>query len=209
MVVASFHDFLDTWAPLASWAVAVGTGALAVATWWLGTKARKEAQSVGDQADAVRTQVELERQQLEASQRPFVVPVTNDWEPMMDAPVKRQHSRVFGEDFEPWMMLSNAGAGPAYNTRGGLFWKGGIGGGWQLLPISIPAGRDLPAKLEVNRNYEVKWPKAVGYLLYSDLAGTEWQTHFRYRENKVGQLSVRSRRSARRVTLASRTTPKH
>jgi len=87
-------------------------------------------------------------------------------------------------------MLSNAGAGPALNTQGALFWHSGIGGGWQLLQTSVPAGRDLPARLEVHPGYEVRWEQAVGYLRYMDLAGTEWQTHFRYEQNAAGQFSV-------------------
>ena len=75
MILATFHHFIGTWAPLASWAVAFGTGLLGAATWRLGTKAQSET-------NAVSRQVELEQQQLEASQRPFVVPVTTGWRPM-------------------------------------------------------------------------------------------------------------------------------
>ena len=190
MIVASFHHFLATWAPLASWAVAVGTGALAFATWRLGTKAQDESKSVRKQADAVTKQVDLERQQLEASQRPFVQPVTNNWEPLMQFPVERVIPQAMGDPWEPWMMLSNAGAGPAYNVTGGLFWYGGIGDGWQLVPTVVPAGRDIPTRLQMYAGHEVKWPEAIGYLRYLDLAGTEWQTHFRYRQNTGGQFSI-------------------
>ena len=51
------------------------------------------------------------------------------------------------------------------------------------------AGREIPATLETHP-YEVKWPEAIGYLCYLDLAGTEWQTRFRYRQNTAGQYSV-------------------
>ena len=182
MLVARFHHFVTYW-DIPSWAVAFGTVFLGGATVWLGSQARNEASAVADEAT-------LSRQQLEASQRPFVLPVTNDWEPLMEIPVKRAHARGFGTEFEWWMMLSNAGAGPAYNVRGGLFWKGGIGGGWELLPISVPSGRDVPARLEVHSGHEVKWAEAVGYLRYSDLAGTEWQTHFRYQQNTASQFFV-------------------
>jgi hypothetical protein len=70
VVVASVHHFLTFW-NIPSWAVACGTVFLGGATVWLGTQARSESRAVGDQ-------VELERQQLEASQRPFVVPITKD-----------------------------------------------------------------------------------------------------------------------------------
>jgi hypothetical protein len=91
---------------------------------------------------------------------------------------------------EPWVMLSNAGAGPAINIRGGLYWHGGIGGGWQVVPTSIGAGEHIPTALETYPGQEVKWAEAEGYVSYSDLAGTEWQTRFRYRQNSAGQLSV-------------------
>lgn len=184
MILATFHHFVGTWAPLASWAVALGTGLLGFATWRLGTKAQSET-------NAVSKQVELEQQQLEASQRPFVLPVTTGWRPKGTfMPEPFNVTRPPGAEPEPWLMLSNAGAGPAYNVTGGLFWKGGIGGGWQLVPASVPAGRDIPANLETHVGYDVKWAEAIGYLRYLDLADTEWQTRFRYRQNASGQFSV-------------------
>jgi hypothetical protein len=183
VIVAGFHNFLGTWAPLASWAVAVGTGALGIATWRLGSKARDESKAVGDQ-------VELERAQLEASQRPVVLPITEGWAPWKFWPGERQFEPAMGDSPEPWMMLSNAGAGPAINIRGGLYWRGGIGGGWQVISSSIGAGEHVPTSLEAHAAYEVKWPEVVGYVRYLDLAETEWQTHFRYRQNAAGQYSV-------------------
>ena len=179
MIVASFHHFLGTWALLASWAVAVGTGALALATWWLGTKAQREAQAVTDQ-------VTIEQEQLEAAQRPFVLPITDGWNENMRMPAVGTRPPTGGRP-EPWLMLSNAGAGPAINIRGGLFWPGGIGGGWPVIPTSIGAGEHVPTKLETHAGYEVKWSEAVGYVRYTDLAETEWQTHFRYEQNTSGQ----------------------
>ena len=44
--------------------------------------------------------------------------------------------------------------------------------------------------LETHVGHDVKWGEAIGYLRYLDLAGTEWQTHFRYRQNASGQYSV-------------------
>jgi hypothetical protein len=184
MILATFHHFIGTWAPLASWAVALGTGLLGLATWRLGTKAQSET-------NAVSKQVELEQQQLEASQRPFVLPVTTGWRPKgAFMPEPFNVTRPPRAKPEPWMMLSNAGTGPAYNVTGGLFWEGGIGGGWQLVPASVPAGRDIPASLETHAGFDVKWAEAIGYLRYLDLAGTEWQTRFRYRQNTSGQFSV-------------------
>jgi hypothetical protein len=156
---------------------------LGLATWRLGTKAQREA-------EAVKDQVTIEQEQLAAAQRPFVLPITAGWGPWMAWPGERQVPRHMGEGVEPWMMLNNAGAGPAINIRGGLYWRGGIGGGWQVIPTSIGAGEHIPTNLEAHPGYEVKWPEAVGYLRYSDLAGTEWQTRFRYRQNTAGQYSA-------------------
>ena len=104
MIVASVHHFLSYWS-IPSWAVAVGTGTLAYATWRLGTRAQAEADSVREQSKAVGEQVKLERQQLEASQRPFVLPVTAGWLPGAWAPVERDHDPSVGDRAEPWMML--------------------------------------------------------------------------------------------------------
>jgi hypothetical protein len=91
------------------------------------------------------------------------------------------------------MMLSNAGSGPAYNVSGALYWPAGIGGGWQLVPASIPAGQRLPAVLTTHAGADVKWAEAQGYLRYTDLAGSEWLSHFRYRENPARQWWVEVR----------------
>lgn len=182
MIVASVHHFLTFW-NIPSWAVAVGTVFLGAATVWLGTQARSETKAVG-------MQVELEQQQLEAGQRPVVLPITEGWGPWMFWPGPRLGEPAMGESPEPWMMLSNAGAGPAINIRGGLYWHGGFGGGWQFIPSSIGAGEHVPTKLEVHVGYEVKWSEAVGFVRYLDLAETEWQTHFRYRQDTAGQYSV-------------------
>lgn len=71
-----------------------------------------------------------------------------------------------------------------------MFWTGGIGGGWQLIPTAIPAGVQLPVNLETHAGYDVKWDEAEGYLRYVDLAGNQWQTQFRYRQNPKGQWWV-------------------
>ncbi len=189
MIVASAQHFLAVW-QIPSWAVAVGTVFLGCATVWLGWQARNEAGAVATQAKLSGDQLELTRQQLEASQRPMVLPITEGWGPWMFWPGPRQFDPAMGESPEPWMMLSNAGAGPAINIRGGLYWRGGIGGGWQVVPTSIGAGEHIATALEKHVGQEVKWPEAEGYVSYSDLAGTEWQTRFRYRQNAAGQMSV-------------------
>jgi hypothetical protein len=86
-LATSFHHFVETWAPLAEWAVALGTLLLAGATAWLGWQAKNDAGAIRVQAAAVTRQVEIGQQQLEANQRPFVLPVTADWRPGSFPPV--------------------------------------------------------------------------------------------------------------------------
>jgi hypothetical protein len=105
-------------------------------------------------------------------------------------PGEREFPLSIGASPESWMMLSNSGGGPAINIRGGLYWHGGFGGGWQVIPTSIGPGEHVPTNLERHAGQEVKWSEAVGYLRYSDLAGTEWQTRLRYRMNTDGQYAV-------------------
>jgi hypothetical protein len=204
LLASGFHAWLGRWAPLAEWAVAFGTIILAGATYWLGRQARgegeqvrKQADAVGRQADAVaeqvkigRRQLDAARRQLEASQRPFVLPMTEGWYPERYFPTDPMHSRGFGAPADAWMALSNAGNGPAYNVRGAVFYPGGIGGGWQLVPTALAAGRELPVLLEEHPGYQPKWAEASGYLLYVDLARTEWQTHFRFHQKTTEQWWV-------------------
>jgi hypothetical protein len=201
VLAASFHHFLETWAPLAEWAVALGTLGLASATVWLGWQAKNDAGAIRAQAAAVTRQVEIGQQQLEANQRPFVLPITVDWGPGRFTPVEPEFPRTVGQAPEPWMKLSNAGSGPAYNVSGALYWPGGIGGGWQVVPASIPAGQQLAMGLTTHAGYEMKWAGAQGYLRYTDLAGSEWLTHFRYRQNPDGQWWVEVRAAGKTTDL--------
>jgi hypothetical protein len=162
------HDLGD-WAPAAEIAVAAGTILLAAATFRLARQAKREASKVGEQ-------VTLERQQLEASQRPFILPINTGWNPGAE---------------EPWIMLSNAGSGPGYNVQGALYWPHGIGGGAPIVPTAIPAGQTSGAALSgLWTGLSVPWGAVHGYLRYTDLATTEWQTHFRYHQDRFGHWSV-------------------
>jgi hypothetical protein len=150
---------LADWAPAAEIAVAVGTLLLALATFRLAGQAKTEAAKVTEQ-------VGLEREQLVAAQRPFAVPVIEGW--------------GLGEDV-PLVVLMNAGAGPAINVRGSLYWIGGAGGASQLLPAAALApGEDFRAVV-LGEGIDVNWAAARGFVRYHDLARVEWQTHFAYR----------------------------
>lgn len=190
VLASGLQKWLSNWAALAEWAVAIGTLALAISTWFLSRQAKREATAVRDQVALAQGQLDAELRQLEASQRPFVLPTTSGWRPENYSPVEPPFGRTMGSTMEPWMVLSNAGAGPAYNIRGAVFFPGGIGGGWRMIPTAIPAGQELPVLLEVHAGYEPDWANASGYLRYTDLAGTEWLTHFCFRRANTEQWSV-------------------
>src|SRR5436309_14316250 len=66
-IIASFHGWLDRWAPLADWVVAGGTLTLAIATFVLARRARQEGENV-------RADVELQREAMEQGSRAYVFP---------------------------------------------------------------------------------------------------------------------------------------
>jgi hypothetical protein len=164
----SFHGWVDKTAPLAEWGVAVGTFGLAVATVTLARRAHQEAQ-------AMTQQVALEREQLVAAQRPLVLPVMG------------------GDDLggttppEPHVELTNAGVGAAMNVRGFMWWSGDRSSSATLHPQVLAPGESAFARV-LGLGFAVNWGNAVGYLLYHDLTGTEWQTHFRFREDGYGNV---------------------
>jgi hypothetical protein len=55
-VTETFHDWLERWAPLAEWGVAIGTAALAIATYVLAKRAKEEAAAVRAEAEQVAAQ---------------------------------------------------------------------------------------------------------------------------------------------------------
>ena len=156
---------LSDWASAADIAVAVGTILLAAATFRLAGEAKKEAAKVAEQ-------VGLEREQLVAAQRPFVLPVIEGWGPG-----------------DPFVRLLNAGVGPAINVRGALYWKGGAGGASSLLPTALAAGQPFNAVV-VGEGISVNWVNARGFVRYTDLSEAEWQTHFAYRSLPDGSFYV-------------------
>jgi hypothetical protein len=161
--------FVDS-APLAEWLVALGTSGLAVATVLLAREARNEAVAVREEAEQVRRQVEVEAEQLVAAQRPLAIPVAGE-------------NNVDGM---PQVTLKNAGVGPAMNVRGSLWWDGGAS---SLHPQLLPPGDTVQARVTA-AGVAVDWSNAVGYLRYHDLGGAEWQTHFRFRTDGLGNVRV-------------------
>jgi hypothetical protein len=164
---AGTRGFLDRWL-IAEWLVAIGTLALAAATVGLIRRVAK--------------QVEVEAEQLVAARRPFVTPLMGD---DGDGYVQDLASITRAG---PHVLLLNAGAGPALNVRGALYWTETAGGGSSLHPLVLAAGLQDWAKVLGEEEVVVNWANAVGYLRYHDLSGTEWQTHFRFRQDGYGNV---------------------
>jgi hypothetical protein len=153
----------------ADWAVAAGTGALALATFWLAWQARKEAATV-------REQVTLQAEQLAASERPAVYPITpHDW------------STSLG-DGGRWLAFRNGGTGIARNVQGRIWWHV-EGGEARLLGQTLGAGDHARLWLDGQKGI-ARWFGAEGYVVYEDVRGVEWQSRFRY-EHSGGQVWAR------------------
>lgn len=89
----------------------------------------------------------------------------------------------------PHVLLQNCGVGPALNVRGSVYWQGSAGGASALHPLTLAPTMDKWAKV-LGEGVTVNWGTAVGYVRYHDLGGTEWQTHFRFREDGAGNVRV-------------------
>ena len=164
---AGTRGFIDRWS-VAEWLVAVGTLGLAAATFMLTTR--------------VTRQVKVEAAQLVASSRPFVAPLIGDNGEGYTQDLSRVDLRA-----GPDVLLQNSGTGPALNVRGALYWTETAGGASSLHPLVLKAGSEEWAKVTRGRR-SGHWAYAVGYLRYHDLSGTEWQTHFRFREDGYGNV---------------------
>jgi hypothetical protein len=65
----------------------------------------------------------------------------------------------------PHLVIKNAGAGPAMNVRGFLWWTGTAGGSAQLHPQMLATGDQAPARV-VAEDAAPNWENAVGFLRY-------------------------------------------
>jgi hypothetical protein len=160
---AIWWETLEPWLAghpeLAEWAVAAGTAILAVATFVLGIQASREGSQVA-------RQVELQRRQLAASERPVVYPITpHEW------------LETLG-DGGRWLAFRNGGTGIALNVRGRL-WSYGDKGGAELIAQTFGADDHARVWLAEERNLR-HWWGAEGYVIYEDIQGSEWQSRFRY-----------------------------
>lgn len=141
------------WSIVANVLVAIGTLGLAGATVVLAYQSHR---GIAVQEDA-----------LVAAQRPFVYPYSTEaW--LRDVAAHN-----------PVMLLKNGGSGPAFNVQGSLYWAGGAGGASAISQTALAAGDDAQVEI-LGEGIQVNFNAARGYLLYTDSAGIEWQTHFRY-----------------------------
>jgi hypothetical protein len=149
----------------ADWAVAAGTGALAIATGWLAWQARGEAA-------AVRQQVTLLAEQLAASERPAVYPITpHEW---------LAHLGEGGR----WLAFRNGGTGIARNVRGHIWWHTREGSYDDARLIGQTLGPSDHFRVWLGDNKRIgRWWGAEGYVVYQDVRGVEWQSRFRYQHS--------------------------
>jgi hypothetical protein len=140
--------------------VAIGTLLLALATFAL-------AAITFVMARHARSSVRIQESQLVAAQRPYVYPVINErWLP--DAVATN-----------PYVVLKNGGAGPAFNVKGAIYWTNGAGGASSLAQTALAAGEDESVRV-LGEGIRVDFNNARGYVRYTDSTGRGWQTHFRY-----------------------------
>ena len=184
MIASSLQSWLDDWAPLAEWGVALGTILLAGATFVLARHAKSEVEAVREESTAVAEQVDLQREQMQAALRPVVYPVTPaDW---------AMGGGVMANRREVLLPLANGGPGVALNV-GGRIWKPADGGPIyaRLFAGSIGPGMQQDARLEPT--WTTGWDGTDGYLSYWDILGIQWITDFSCTRGVGEQLSIEAK----------------
>jgi hypothetical protein len=175
-VIAQFHDWLERWAPAADWAVAIGTALLAVATYVLARKVRTDA-------NAVSRQVALEREHLERETLPLVYPLcTHDF--AWGTPGSR-----YDLNRGRLLPLENGGPGVALNVHGSVWLPAPSSGARRSIDVhggTIAAGAAFDARL--GEALSSGWAGVEGFVVYDDIAGGEWATHFRFGTGPTGQI---------------------
>lgn len=179
------HGWLVRWAPLAEWLVAIGTSGLAAATFVLARRARDEAAAVRNEATIVAEQVQLQREQSVAATRPAVYPVPLfDWTRGAGVYSVRSTNDV--------LPIKNGGPGLALNVHGACFAR-------DPDSLSRPISLELYAgTLAANESFDATtecavphgWATVEGFILYNDILGDEWVTHFKCGLGRGGRLIV-------------------
>jgi type II secretory pathway pseudopilin PulG len=177
-LIASFHGWLDRWAPLADWVVAAGTLTLAIATFVLARRARQEG-------DNVRADVELQREAMEQGSRAYIFP---------HAPWDWASGSGFWSTTSPQsrLPLKNGGPGLARNVHGKVYWDNdGQRSSFTFVTLfgsSIGPGDEIQARLSASAG--AGWAGAEGYVLFTDLANVEWITEFKFTLGDGNQLDA-------------------
>jgi hypothetical protein len=115
-------------------------------------------------------ELRIERERLEAAQRPWVIPVGGSgW------------SRGTDEYAGRWAEVIpavNAGPGAAVNIRGRLQLTG-LGGQFvDIVPTGLAAGEERDLALSWMAPLTDGWSDARGALVYEDVSGQAWRTDF-------------------------------
>jgi len=169
--------------------VALGTLALAFGTFFLALQARNEARAVKRESQQIAEQVTLQREQLDAGQRPYVIPVADpDWS------WKDGLGRYAQEQWKYLLPVKNAGLGPALNVQGSLDFGPPSGVKAPIIRTNLAPGDsdDLRLHVEAAWSQGVDWTHVAGWLDYEDAQGGRWRTEFRIeQENSARYVNVR------------------
>jgi hypothetical protein len=156
---------------LSEWIVAAAEICLASGTVYLATQARSEAREVGKEAEQVAEQVKLQREQMEASLRPIVLPVSPQGWSDGSAPY---HST--------WVLrlpVKNGGPGAAINLRAVIEWTGDGVSHVESVATSLAPGDAEDLRLAwADDEPRFDWSSAQGVLSYDDIASARWRTEF-------------------------------
>ncbi len=126
------------------------------------------------QSEAIREQVELQREMHEASTRPFLyASATPSWS-------KREGERQWEIAWNTYVPVTNSGLGPAMNIRGRLHVRGDQTSFIEFIPTSLPAGASAPLLLANELSTSpTELHGTSGSILYQDIRGTELQSTFK------------------------------
>lgn len=175
-VIVHEGGFAFGWSAL----VALGTLALALGTVFLALQARNEARAVKRESLQIGEQVTLQRQQLEAGQRPYVVPFADpDWS------WREGLGRYDQNKWRNLLPVKNAGLGPALNVQGSLDFGPPSGIKAPLIRTSLAPGdrEDLRLHVEAEWSQGADWKSVAGWLDYEDSQGGRWRTEFRIEQD--------------------------
>jgi hypothetical protein len=168
--------------------VALGTFALAFGTFFLALQARDEARAVKRESQQIAAQVVLQREQMDAALRPYVVPFAHpDWS--WDG--GRMH--YSDNNWRNLLPVKNAGPGAALNVQGALSFGPPSGVTAPLIRTNLAPGdqEDLRVHVEAAWSQGVDWKGVAGWLDYEDIQGGRWRTNFRIeQEGTARHLNV-------------------